>query len=223
MADGQAVFARFRAWLRSDLPVLRWVLLGVYVVVTGIPAALPLADSDYWLGAVLDLVLLGCLAVFLLGGGLRRLSSPIPWWRLWMPIGVTVFGLAMLFIGLFGASNELSRDHPVLRRVFDDDYFWPSLIAWSVCWAVWLWVRGRRRPRLSLMRRLTGLLLAGSLIELAVTIPALIHISGLLASVGVAVGVCVLLFPLGTTIALIFLGPRYRHERADEARAGASA
>jgi hypothetical protein len=203
--------------------MLRWALLGVYVVVTLIPPTLSLWDRDYQFAGVYDLILLGCLAAFLLGGGIRRLSSPIPWWRRWMPIGVTAFGLATLFIGLFAALNELSRGHPILSRVFDDDFFWPSLVAWSVCWAVWLWVRGRRRPRMSLMWRLTGLLLAACAIELAVTIPALIYIyrhhtgrwSGLLALLGVALGVCVLLLPLGTAIALIFLRPRLQREQLE--------
>ena len=222
MADGPSAYARFRAWLKSDMPVLRWVLLGAYVVATGIPPALSLRHGEE-AGGVLDLILLGCLAVFLLGGGIRRLNSPIPWWRLWMPIGVSVFGLTILFFGLCAALSDLFDHHPILSHLFHEDNLGPALAAWSACWALWLWVRGYRRPRVTLMWRLTGLVLAASLIELAAAIPALTYIQryrtgllvGLHALVGVWLGLLVLSFPLGTAIALIFLRPRRRREAAE--------
>ena len=212
--------------------VLRWVFLGLYVAATGGLVALCVSD-EVAVGAVLDIILLVSQALFILGAGTIRLCRPIRKRRLWMPVLVAAFMLTVLVFGLVLALGELTK---IEERMGDVEEPWGAILFWGllgvswVGWGVLLWVHTRRRPRIQVLRRLTGILFGGSLLELLAAVPShLIVIRrpgclvGLSTMLGIVAGIYVMLFAFGPAILLLFLRPRLRHERAEEARAGASA
>ena len=88
-----------------------------------------------------------------------------------------------------------------------------------------LFVYCRGLDRFSIIGRLTGLIFAGSLAALLVSIPAHIIVSrrpgcfvGLVTALGIASGVYVMLWSFGPAILLLFLSEKRRFERREARR-----
>ena len=199
--------------------ILRWVLLGLYLaVITALftPVVLDSDDGDQLL-VVVGLGIL-CQALFIFGAGTMQLCRPIRKHRLWMPICVAAFMLTLLLAGGTLALMELFYldENEALVGL------WLAGIpaAWGI-WAVLLFIYARNWPRWTVLKRLTGLIFAGSLLELLASVPAHMIVSkrpgclvGLGSMLGIIAGVAVMLFSFGPGIALLFLRDRHRCERA---------
>jgi hypothetical protein len=219
MPDAEQLIQSIRAWLRSDLRILRWVFLVLYVVlVTGL-------FLISFVG-VASLMLLGALffmqALFILGAGTMELCRPIRKRRLWLPVMVAALMLAALVGGLFVALSELFYLERVVPGDSWDLAFWIMVIGSWVLWGVLLWVRVRRWRRMRVLTRLSVLLFAGSLAELVAAATAHAIVSrrpgcfvGLGTAIGILAGAFVMLFSFGPMIVLLFLRPRYRQEREE--------
>lgn len=215
--------ARFRGWLRSDMLVLRWVLLGLYLAVLLGLVVLAFMPEDMGPVLVLGAVLLGSQAFFILGAGTINLCRPIRKHRLWMPVTAAAFMLTLLMAGLWLGMSELFY----LDQKMGEDYFLAVFClavggGW-IGWGVLLWVYARRWTRYQTLWRLSSLLFAGSLLELVASAPSHVITSrrpGCLAGIGtmlgIVAGVYVMLFSFGPMIVLLFLRPRYRRERMED-------
>jgi len=223
------------------MKVLRWVFLALYLaLIAGLAALSFVTDKPVPVGAILIGVMLFSQALFILGAGTVRLCRPIRRRRLWMPVAVAALMLAVLMTGLSLALVELFeiedviQDSPTLWRVLGMDqylgvstqefWFWSLLASSWLGWGILLWVYARRRRRMQVLSRLTGLVFAGSLLELVATVPSHIIVSrrpgclvGICTMLGIIAGLCVMLFSFGPAVVLLFLRPRYRRERAETA------
>src|SRR3954452_15621219 len=150
---------RFRRWLRSDMLVLRWIFLALYVVLV---TALVLQLYHEWhepVFLVTVAVLLLCQAFLIFGTGTIRLCHPIRKRRLILPVFAAATMMTLLCIGLFIALDEL---------LFVDNHTWPWFLAallplsW-IGWGVLMWYHVRGRTRHSMLKRLSGWIFAGSL------------------------------------------------------------
>jgi hypothetical protein len=216
--------AAIRAWLRSDMRVLRWVFLGLYAAI--ILALLVVAFADSSESAVVLLVLwaimLGAQALFVLGGGTIQLCRPIRRRRLIMPVAVAALMLTLLLAGLFVAIAELMYADRHLSENVLLSLFWLTVGGGWIGWGVLLWAHVHQRPRYAALSRLGGAVFTGSLVELLATVPSHIIVSrrpgcvvGLLTMLGIIAGIYVMLFAFGPMIVLLFLRPRHRREQSD--------
>lgn len=210
------MLARLRAWFRTDLRILRWVFLALYLsVLTGSVFAAPLgAEGALWC----LFSILVCQALFIFGSGTIQLCRPMRKRRLIFPIVVASFMMALLLFALLMATLELINFPGVTITE------WTILGIFLLSWAGWgylFWQRYRQQPRYAAMARLTRWLLAGSLLELLACVPMHVIVSrrpgcfvGLMTMFGIIAGCCVMCFAFGPAILLLFLRPRHREELA---------
>lgn len=219
---------RTRNWLRSDMKVLRWVLLALYLMlVTGL--SLPFLLSGDGESVVFWLILGGAFVagqlLLILGAGTIHLCLPIRRRRLWMPALAAGFMFAVLVFGLTLAICELVEFDPD-DYGFDGGLFWLGFWAWPlgnwVGWGVLLWAYAMRRRRVTVLSRFGAFLFAGSLAELLACVPSHMIVSkrpgcivGLFTMLGIIAGVYVMLFSFGPMIVVLFLRPRYRREQME--------
>lgn len=218
---------RLRLWLRSDMRVLRWVFLALYLLLISALSLPFLSDSD---ALALWLILAGIMVaghgLFIFGSGTVRLCHPIRKHRLWMPVLAASFMLLVLSAALTLAIMELMEVGK--QPNWDENLF--IIVFWSVApvvwffWGVVLWFHVRNRPRLKVMSRLAGIVFVGSLAELLAAVPSHIVVSrrpgclvGLWTMLGILAGIYVMLFTFGPAIVLLFLRPRYRREQMESA------
>ena len=215
----------FRRWLRSDMRVLRWVFLALYVLLIGGLLMLPLLNigDGGAVGMLIALhVMLAGQALLILGSGTISLCRPIRRRRLALPVFVAATMLALLTAGLVIAMWEL---------FYLDDHFSDDVLGWAffgivgaswIGWGVLLFSRLVDKPRYTVLRKLSALIFAGSLAELLATVPSHVIVSrrpgclvGLGTAMGITAGLCVMIFSFGPAIAILFLRPRWRAETAD--------
>ncbi|MCH7620559.1 MAG: hypothetical protein IH870_01525 [Chloroflexi bacterium] len=200
---------------------LRWVLLALYlglVLSLGSTAFIDLRSAIPF--AVL--VTLGFQALFIFGSGKLELNRPIRGWRLAIPAAVAGLMLAILIGGASLALLELFRlyEHILV--------FWRWMALMGVSWIVWsflLFVYCQGWERFNIIGRLTGLIFAGSLATLLVSIPAHIIVSrrpgcfvGLFTALGIASGIYVMLWSFGPAILLLFFREKRRFELREDRR-----
>ena len=199
---------------------LRWVLLALYlglVLSLGSTAFIDLRSAIPF--AVL--VTLGFQALFIFGSGKLELNRPIRGWRLAIPAAVAGLMLAIL-IG--GAGLALAE----LFYLEEEWVFLAGLALMAVSWIAWsflLFNYCQGWPRFNIIGRLTGLLFAGSLATLLVSIPAHIIVSrrpgcfvGLFTALGIASGIYVMLWSFGPAILLLFFREKRRFELREDRR-----
>jgi hypothetical protein len=214
---------RFRRWLNSDMRVMRWVFLGLYLAVVGTCVALSFGTGEPIFIAAVAIALVAQV-IFILGGGTVRLCQPVRRRRLWLPVTITALMLTVLLLGFFCAMIELFK----LDKASNDNWaiaFWGFLGLCWIGWGVLLFFHVAELPRFRLMSSLTRYLFAGSLAELIATVPAHMIVSrrpgcfvGLLTIIGIISGIGVMLFSFGPMIVLLFLRPRLRAETFDPNR-----
>ena len=218
-----ALLQRVRNWLRSDMLVLRWVFLTLYVVIVGcLFMSFWISDGDRLFLLILGVLTLGCQLLFIFGGGTVHLCQPIRKRRLWMPALVAALMFGVLAGCLFWALGELFY---LDSRLQDDTFgvlFWGIVIANWLFWFLLFFLATRRWQRMKVLGRITGALIAGSLAELLAAIPSHMIVSrrpgcfvGIYTMLGIVAGVYVMLFAFGPGIALLFLRPRYRQEQIE--------
>lgn len=162
------------------------------------------------------------LAQFLFLGVTLRFSRNKPMERLPILLTVLSAGLMMglLFLGAFYSIHEIATKSPL----GGSNDFWGKYLPLSlafVFWVFWAWFFFRMKPTLSKdsaeadasnwMNRITRSLLAGSILELLIAVPA--HIvargktyccAGISTFVGISTGVAVLLFSFGPAVLILF-------------------
>jgi hypothetical protein len=225
-APRAAEATRFRRWLKSDMRVLRWVFLALYLLLILALLVMPLVtdgDGNAVGGMAIALgVMFVAQALLIFGSGTIALCRPIRRRRLVLPVVVAATMLALLGLGLGIALWELFYldDNP------NQDFF--GYLAFGVIglswigWGVLLFGRLRDKPRYTVLRKLTTLIFAGSLAELLATVPSHVIVSrrpgclvGLGTAIGIIAGCAVMIFSFGPAIAILFLRPRWRAETAD--------
>jgi hypothetical protein len=214
-----------------DSKTLRWALVGLYAAVVvgllglsyagGAPEWLILGELEgevFWTIFVLFVTVLS-QALFLFATGTVNLCRPVRRPRLVAPVAVAGVLLTVL---VFGGAMALAE-------LFEFDSFDPpALVMWTVIILVWLawaaafFVSYRQEERFHALRRMVTAVIAGSLVELLVSIPAHLIVSrrpgcfvGLGTSIGLTCGVLVMLWAFGPGIVILFLRERYRRERRE--------
>ena len=213
-----------RKWLRSDMRVMRWVLLGLYVaLIAGLSAPLLMTGDDE--AFTFCFILLGIIfasqALFIFGAGTINLCHPIRKARLWMPVLAATAMAFILFGGFTLAMTEL---------FFEDnlgdgpgEFILGCLIYGNwIIWAPLFWAYTRRKRRHDALTRLAAWLLVGSLAELLACVPAHVVssrrsycLAGVMTMIGICAGLVVMVFSFGPALALLFLRPRHRRERLE--------
>ena len=207
---------KFRRWIRSDMLVLRWVFLALYILIAGGLALLFWNEFD----ETAMLIILGAMvvsqALLIFGTGSIQLCHPIRKRRLVLPIIGAATMMTLLVTGLLAALTELLY---LDKLNLSEWTFWGVVAVSWIVWTVLLWQHVAPRPRYAVLARLTSYLLAGSLAELLVTVPSHIIVRrrpgcfvGMATMFGILAGVCVMFFSFGPVIFLLFLRPRYRAE-----------
>jgi hypothetical protein len=208
---------KFRRWIRSDMLVLRWILLALYVLAVGGLVGYILFDSrDAWIVIILSTMLVA-QAMLIFGTGSIRLCHPIRKRRLILPVIAAATMLTVLATGLGVAMLELFY---LDKSNLPGEILFPLYVGFSwIGWGVLLWVHLRDRSRHSILARITTYLFAGSLAELLATVPAHVIVSrrpgclvGIGTMLGIVAGICVMVFSFGPMIFLLFLRPNYRAE-----------
>jgi hypothetical protein len=217
-----AVPGGLRRWLRSDMRILRWVFLALYVLLVGsllVGFTITVAEPMVLIPLAVWVV---AQALFILGSGTIQLCRPIRRRRLLVPVIVAAAMMTVL-IGAFAmAMFELFN----WKRAPD----WVGilfLVALGASWIIWgvlLFVHVRDMPRFAAVSRLAHTLFAGSLLELIATVPSHVIVSrrpgclvGLLTMMGIVAGLGVMVFSFGPMIVLLFLRPRLRAEQRESA------
>jgi hypothetical protein len=215
------MFQPIRDWLRSDMKVLRWVLLGLYLLLLAwiSVSAISMSPDTRLVGPTDVAIFLVTMAIFIVGGGTTHLCEPIRPRRLWIPVAVGSLNVALVILSAVAALAELCELD--LQRLHSGGRlpYLPVLEvgSWPVCGAL-LWYIVRRRRRHSALAWLTGTMFLGGLMGLVVAIPAHLIVrrrwpfGGAGPMLGIAFGIYVMLFALGPMLALLFLQPRYRRE-----------
>ncbi|UCF80609.1 MAG: hypothetical protein JSV08_08905 [Acidobacteriota bacterium] len=218
--------------MKINIRHLRWIFLGLYVViVTGLFAMayeellpewswlfIAFGDNAVWTTIVL-LVTVASQALFVYGAGTINLCRPIGRRRLLAPVVIAALMMTILMAALFCSLTELFKV---------DDEEWLIWIFWTlvgvnwVGWCVFFFVRYRQAERLSAVRGMVATVLVGSLAELLIAVPSHIIVSrrpgcfvGMLTAVGIAGGLLVMLWALGPGIILLFLQERRKKELAE--------
>src|SRR4051794_40569104 len=97
----------FRRWIRSDMRVLRWVFLVLYVLIAGGLFAQFFLDNGETFFVVITVALLASQALMIFGTGTIALCRPIRRRRLVLPVVGASFMLTLLVAGLVTAMSEL--------------------------------------------------------------------------------------------------------------------
>ncbi len=207
----------FRRWLRSDMRMMRWVFLALYlaIVATCIVTVFKSADP---VPIMFLVIMIAAQAIFILGAGSISLCRPIRRRRLLMPVIVAGLMVVVLVIGLCMAMSELLNIDIVGTRLV---IFWFAIgLSW-IGWGALFFFHVRDLPRFRAISRLANFLLAGSLAELLATVPAhLIVIRrpgclvGIATMLGIIAGVSVMLFAFGPMIIVAVLRCRLRGRTA---------
>lgn len=217
-----------RNWLRSDMRVLRWVFLALYVtLILGLAGLAVVQDSGaLWIIAG---VTVAAQALFIFGAGTIHLCRPIKKRRLWMPVVIAIAMMTLLVLGMVAALNELVFGkggwvnlYMELNNDEATQIFWCFFAFNWIVWGVLLWRFAQKRNRKSVIGGLTTIIFSGSLVELLAAVPSHMIVSrrpgclvGLATMTGIVAGIYVMLFSFGPAIALLFLRPRYRREEME--------
>ena len=206
-----------RRWLRSDMRIMRWVFLTLYVAL--LLTFLIVTEGDSAAFIMLG-VFLAAQAMFILGAGTMQLCRPIRRRRLLVPIIAAAFMFTVLLAGFLMAMTEL-------LKLEDDDWvqflvFGALALSW-IGWGILLYFHVRYHPRFRAISRIANMLFAGSLLELLATVPSHVIVSrrpgclvGIMTMMGIIAGCSVMFFSFGPMILLLFLRPRYRREQLDD-------
>lgn len=222
-----------RFQMKIDIRYLRWILLGLYVVIIfGLFASAYAHFLPAWLFPlnaltgglfatfVVLLVTFGSQAIFVFSAGTLNLCRPIRRRRLLTPV---IIASLMMTILVGGVSLSLIE----LFTIDDEDIFlWIFWALIGVSWIVWsivLFARYKEMDRYAAVKGLISTMLAGSLLELLVAVPSHIIVSrrpgclvGLLTACGITSGIAVMLWSFGPGIVLMFLRKRRERERKEQ-------
>jgi uncharacterized membrane protein len=160
-----------------------------------------------------------CQAIFVIGASAGDLLQPLRPRRLLAPVIVAGFMMAILVLGLCLSVGVLFGATAQYPLTAGDFYLLVAGGAWVFC-SIFFFTRARQWERYKVLRNLTAVVLAASLLEVLATGLSFHIISyspvprgkgGYIVSVIVIiVGVCVMLWAIGPAILLLFLRERRR-------------
>ena len=209
--------------MRFRLYAFRWVMLVLYALLLLGLFLVGLATDDEE-GRVFSLCLsAGTLLtqlIFIFGAGTRDLLKPVHRKRrLLAPVAVAALLCAILVMAFLVAMDELCKLN--WNSVLG---FWALAAANWLLWGVFFFIHTRTLERFKVIKRLTNVVLAGSLAELLACIPTHIIVSrrpgclvGLQTTFGIVAGIFVMLWSFGPGIVLLFLRPKRDAEQRSEA------
>ena len=167
-------------------------------------------------------IIVFCQLLFIFGSGTIELCRPIKKKRLLIPVVVASMMLSILFLGLGMSLIEFFR----LKSV--DSFNQLLIVLTGVSWFFWGWfffVNYRTKERYQVLAQLTKAVLGGNLIQLLIVIPVFLVVrqrpgcfAGLLTSMGLSAGICVMIWAFGPGIVLLFLREKRQKELAFQAR-----
>src|SRR5438034_3604591 len=171
----------FRRWLKSDMHIMRWVFLVLYVLILASLLVASLTDPNdsgpFFALIIAMLAMFVAQAVLIFGAGTVQLCRPVHRRRLLIPVIVASLMLALLVLGFCLAMMELLRlDHlnwPDWAAVA----FWIFIGASWIGWGALLFAHVKYLPRYSIISRLATYLFAGSLAELLAAVPSHVIVS----------------------------------------------
>ena len=226
--------SKFRTWLRSDMRVMRWVFLALYVALlaglVGRAARADDAEGSHLLGLLA--VIVASQALFVLGTGTVNLCRPIRRRRLWVPVAMAAVLLSTLTFCAMWTLSELISWEPIVNLMVKDIAAMLLLVATPLIWGAVSWAFARDIPRMRALGKLTGALFCGGLAVLLASMPAYVIVNRrndlnwfgpLVPLGGITAGICVVLFSFGPAIVLLFLRPRYRREKMEAGENGREA
>ncbi len=217
---------RLRNYLKTDLLVLRWVFLGLYIAIVGLLIALAsgggtdITQICLWLLGII----FGGQTLFILGSGTMQLCRPMRRRRLIFPVVVASLMFGVLTLGVIIALLELTD--PWFNLSIPDPLgvllvMGVPILSW-VFWGILFWHRYRWRHRYTVLSKLTTWTLSGSLLELLACVPSHLIVTrrpgclvGLGTMIGIIAGLAVMCFSFGPAIVLLFLRPRRRRQLAE--------
>ena len=214
------MLARIRNWLRSDMKVLRWVFLAVYLLLC---AELLSHFGDIALFAIVPPVYFGTQALFIFGGGTKNFCEPIEPHRLWMPVAVSSYALTQV-TAVLAAILVVLLHCPYFGKLPMGRLERLGAAGWPL-WGALLWFLVRRRSRRSALARLAGILFVCCLLEFSRRVASRLvwlhtirePMSGLVVIREIVGESDEMLYAFGPMLALLFLRPRYRRELMERA------
>jgi hypothetical protein len=207
--------------MKLDIKFLKWIFLGLYIaIIVGLVgfATISEGESVPWTVFVLAITI-GSQALFLFSAGTINLCRPIRRRRLVLPVVIAAFMMTVLVVSLLVALSELFK--------LDDDWilygFWVVVPLSWIGWGFLFFVRHTDAERYITLRNLVASMIAGSLIQLLVTVPSHVIVSrrpgclvGLSTAIGICCGIAVMLWSFGPGVILLFLREKREVERARE-------
>src|SRR5438034_11748770 len=155
------VSGAFRRWIHSDMHILRWVFLALYLLIIGFLGVNFIREWREPAFYVLGGIMLVSQALLIFGTGSIKLCHPIRKRRLILPVLAAATMLTLLVIGFLAAMWELFE---LDKTALPGDMIFLAAIGFSwIGWGVLLWFHVRGRSRHSVLARLTTWLFAGSL------------------------------------------------------------
>ena len=219
-----------RETVKSDMKVLRWVLLGLYIVlVIGLLGIGYSGNSPEWIFLTLDVlegepfwtifvlaVTVISQAVFILVPGTINLCRPIRRRRLLAPVIIASLMVSLLVGALFASLTELLDVQTGNWFIY---VFWTVIGVNWVIWSIVFFARCKDMERYKILRHLVRKIIGGSLIELLAAIPSHAIVSrrpgcfvGMATGSGIVAGIVVMLWAFGPGIILLFLREKRKTE-----------
>jgi hypothetical protein len=218
--------------MKIDIRYLRWIFLGLYlVIVLGLFAGAYAHVLPMWLfplnalsvslyaALLVLLVTFGSQALFVFSAGTLNLCRPIRRRRLLAPVIIASLMMTILVGGVSLSLLELFAvdDEGIIIWIF-----WALIgVSWVV-WSIVLFARYKEMDRYAAVKGLISTMLAGSLLELLVAVPSHIVVSrrpgcfvGLATACGITSGIAVMLWSFGPGIVLMFLQKRREKEQRE--------
>lgn len=217
------LIARFQ--MKIDIRYLRWIFLGLYlVIVLGLFASAYADFLPMWLfplnaltgslyaTLLVLLITFGSQALFVFSAGTLNLCRPIRRRRLLAPVVIASLMMTILVGGVSLSLLELFTidDEGIIIVIF-----WALICVSWVVWSIVLFARYKEMDRYAAVKGLISTMLAGSLLELLVAVPSHLVVSrrpgcfvGLSTACGITSGIAVMLWSFGPGIILMFLRKR---------------
>jgi hypothetical protein len=219
--------------MKIDIRYLRWIFLGLYVVIVlGLFASayadflpiwlfpLHLLTGNLFFTLIFLLVTFGSQALFVFSAGTLDLCRPIRRRRLLAPV---IIASLMMTVLVGGASMSLLELFTIDDEGITILIFWALIVVSWVVWSIVLFTRYKEMDRYAAVKGLISTMLAGSLLELLIAVPSHIIVSrrpgcfvGLFTACGITSGIAVMLWSFGPGIVLMFLRKRREKERREE-------
>jgi len=207
--------------MKVSIKYLRWVFVFLYVgiILTFTLMGLLSGESDkqLWTAIGLGLFVVSQL-VFVLGSGKIELCRPIRRRRLFLPVIAAGAMMAILAGALSLSLIELWEID--LQDNGENFIFWGIIIFSWIIWGILFYIHSHTLERFRAIKRLTTIVLGGSLIELLVAVPSHLVVSrrpgclvGIYTMVGIVGGIYVMLWAFGPGIILLFLRDAYQKEK----------